>query len=463
MTINEIKNRIEAGETAQAIVKEAIESLKSISDYNAILNIPEERALKRAEAVDSGDIQGRLAGVPFVAKDNFLTLGSPTTAASKMLENFDAPLQATAIEKLEDEGAICVGKTNLDAFAHGGSTENSAFGPTKNAFDKQRVAGGSSGGSAVVTALDVVPFALGSDTGGSIRQPASYNGVLGIKPTYGAISRFGVIAMASSTDVVGLFAKSVEDIELVMDIMSGRDDKDMTTFPDYFKIENEAKPNQRVGLINESMSSDVNREVLDKVHQYVEKLKSKGHIVENVSLPMSEYALAMYYIIVPAELSSNLARFDGVRYGHRADDANSLSELYGKTRDEGFVTENKRRIMIGSYVLSSGFFDAYYLKAQKARTLLINEFNELFRKYDLLIGPTAPTPAFKLGENTTDPVKMYLNDIMTVPASLAGLPAISVPAGLNTEGLPIGVQLIGPPKSDAQILALVKSMEGVNL
>lgn len=463
MTINEIKNRIEAGETAQAIVKEAIESLKSISDYNAILNIPEERALKRAEAVDSGDIQGKLAGVPFVAKDNFLTLGSPTTAASKMLENFDAPLQATAIEKLEAEGAICIGKTNLDAFAHGGSTENSAFGPTKNAFDKQRVAGGSSGGSAVVTALDVVPFALGSDTGGSIRQPASYNGVLGIKPTYGAISRFGVIAMASSTDVVGLFAKSVEDIELVMDIMSGRDDKDMTTFPDYFKIENEAKPNQRVGLINESMSSDVNREVLDKVHQYVEKLKSKGHIVENVSLPMSEYALAMYYIIVPAELSSNLARFDGVRYGHRADDANSLSELYGKTRDEGFVTENKRRIMIGSYVLSSGFFDAYYLKAQKARTLLINEFNELFRKYDLLIGPTAPTPAFKLGENTTDPVKMYLNDIMTVPASLAGLPAISVPAGLNTEGLPIGVQLIGPPKSDAQILALVKSMEGVNL
>jgi len=272
-----------------------------------------------------------------------------------MLENFDAPLQATAIEKLEDEGAICVGKTNLDAFAHGGSTENSAFGPTKNAFDKQRVAGGSSGGSAVVTALDVVPFALGSDTGGSIRQPASYNGVLGIKPTYGAISRFGVIAMASSTDVVGLFAKSVEDIELVMDIMSGRDDKDMTTFPDYFKIENEAKPNQRIGLINEFMSSDVDREVLDKVHQYVEKLKSKGHIVENVSLPMSEYALAMYYIIVPAELSSNLARFDGVRYGHRADDANSLSELYGKTRDEGFVTENKRRIMIGSYVLSSGF------------------------------------------------------------------------------------------------------------
>lgn len=463
MTINAIKDRIKAGETAKAIIQESIEKLKSISDYNAILNIAEERALKRADEVDSGHIKGILAGVPFVAKDNFLTLGTPTTAASKMLENFEAPLQATAIEKLEAEGAICIGKANLDAFAHGGSTENSAFGPTKNAFDKQRVAGGSSGGSAVVTALDVVPFALGSDTGGSIRQPASYNGVFGIKPTYGCVSRFGVIAMASSTDVVGLFAKSVEDIELVMDIMSGIDDKDMTTFPNYFKIENAVKPNQRIGLIDEFISSDVDGEVLEKVHKYVDKLKSKGHIVENVSLPMSEYALAMYYIIVPAELSSNLARFDGVRYGYRPNDANILSELYGKTRDEGFVAENKRRIMIGSYVLSSGFFDAYYLKAQKARTLLINQFNELFSSYDLLIGPTAPTPAFKLGENTTDPIKMYLNDIMTVPASLAGLPAISVPAGSSTDGLPIGVQLIGPLKSDAQILALAKSIEGEDL
>jgi len=463
MTINEIKNRIKSGETAEFVIKQSIEKLRDIGDYNAILNVIEERALRRARDVDSGSIKGRLAGVPFVAKDNFLTLDVPTTAASKMLENFEAPLQATAIEKLETEGAICIGKANLDAFAHGGSTENSAFGPTKNAFDKQRVAGGSSGGSAVVTALDVVPFALGSDTGGSIRQPASYNGVFGIKPTYGAISRFGVIAMASSTDVIGLFAKSVEDAELVMDIMSGLDERDMTTFPDFFEIENSIKPGQKIGLINEFMSSGVDREVLEKVNQYANKLKSCGHIVENVSLPMSEYALAMYYIIVPAELSSNLARFDGVRYGHRASNVNSLFELYGKTRDEGFMTENKRRIMIGSYVLSSGFFDAYYLKAQKARTLLINQFNELFLQYDFLISPTAPTPAFKLGENTTDPIKMYLNDIMTVPASLAGLPAISVPAGCSAEGLPIGVQLVGPLKSDAKLLALAKSIGDNNL
>lgn len=461
MTISEIKNRIKAGETAKSIVSEAIEKIKSTEDYNAVLNLIEERAFKRANDVDAGNIRGKLAGVPFIAKDNFLTLGVPTTAASRMLENFDAPLQATVIEKLEAEGAICIGKANLDAFAHGGSTENSAFGPTKNAFDKQRVAGGSSGGSAVVTALDVVPFALGSDTGGSIRQPASYNGVFGIKPTYGLISRFGVIAMASSTDVVGLFAKSVEDIETVMDIMSGLDARDMTTFPDYFKIEENIKPNQRIGLINNFMTSDVDKEVLDKVHQYIEKLKSQGHSVENVDLSMSDYALAMYYIIVPAELSSNLARFDGIRYGHRSKGANNLVELYGKTRDEGFVTENKRRIMIGSYVLSSGFFDAYYLKAQKARTLLIEQFNQLFDNYDLLIGPTAPTPAFKLGENTTDPIKMYLNDIMTVPASLAGLPAISVPAGFNSEGLPIGVQLIGPLKSDARILSLAKAIQEI--
>jgi len=461
MTINEIKNRIKDGSSARSIVEDSINKLKANSDYNAAINLIEERSLKRADEVDSGKIQGKLAGVPFIAKDNFLAFGAPTTAASKMLKTFDAPLQATAIEKLEAEGAICIAKANLDAFAHGGSTENSAFGPTKNAFDKDRVAGGSSGGSAVVTALDIVPFALGSDTGGSIRQPASYNGVFGIKPTYGAVSRFGVVAMASSTDVVGLFAKTVEDVELIMDIISGIDDKDMTTFPDYFKVEESVKPNQRIGLISEFMSSGVDKDVLGTVNNYADKLRSKGHIVEDVNLSMSEYALAMYYIITPAELSSNLARFDGVRYGYRAEDADDLTELYGKTRGEGFVTENKRRIMIGSYVLSSGFFDAYYLKAQKARTLLINQFDELFKTYDVLIGPTAPTPAFKLGENTTDPVKMYLNDIMTVPASLAGIPAINVPAGSNEQGLPIGVQLIGPMKADAQLLALAKSMEDV--
>ena len=458
MTISEIKDQIKAS-SARIVVENVIAKAREKSEYHALLNLTEERALQRADDVDAGKITGKLAGVPFVVKDNFLAFGAPTTAASKMLENFDAPLQATAVEKLEAEGAICIGKSNLDAFAHGGSTENSAFGPTKNAYDTTRVSGGSSGGSAVVTALDIVPFALGSDTGGSIRQPASFNGVVGVKPTYGMISRYGVVAMASSTDVIGSFTTNVADAELVSSIMAGRDDRDMTTLPDFFQIQNDVKLGQKIGLIKDFMTDGVDADVRARVNEYVEGLKAKGHIIEEVSLPMAEYALAIYYIIVPAELSSNLARYDGIRYGHRAEGIKTLAELYGRTRDQGFVTENKRRIMIGSYVLSSGYFDAYYLQAQKVRTLLINEFNELFSKYDVLIGPVAPTPAFKLGENTADPIKMYLGDIMTVPTSLAGLPAISVPAGRSESGLPIGVQLMGPSQSDARLLALARSME----
>ncbi len=458
MTISEVLTKIK-DTSARAVVENSLKLAKENEEYHALLSLTAERALKRADGVDSGKISGKLAGVPFVVKDNFLAFGAPTTAASKILENFNAPLQATAVEKLEAEGAICIGKANLDAFAHGGSTENSAFGPTSNAFDKTRVAGGSSGGSAVVTALGVVPFALGSDTGGSIRQPASFNGVVGVKTSYGAVSRYGVVAMASSTDVIGCFATNVSDAEFITEIITGRDKNDMTTLPDFFEVQANSKTNQKIGLVKDFMTNDVDPEVREKVNEYVEKLKSAGHSVEEVSLPMAEYALAIYYIIVPAELCSNLARYDGIRYGRRAEGVTTLAELYGKTRDQGFVTENKRRIMIGSYVLSSGFFDAYYLQAQKARTLLIDEFNKLFETYDILIGPTAPTPAFKLGENTAEPIKMYLNDIMTVPTSLAGLPAISVPAGKNQAGLPIGVQLMGPMKSDAKIFALAKSME----
>lgn len=447
------------GKNARQNVEAAILKAKENQQYHALLSFTEARALERADAVDRGEIKGRLAGVPFVVKDNFLAFGAPTTAASLMLENFKAPLQATAVEKLEAEGAICIGKANLDAFAHGGSTENSAFGPTKNAYDVSRVAGGSSGGSAVVTALDIVPFALGSDTGGSIRQPASFNGVVGVKPTYGTISRYGVVAMASSTDVIGAFTTDVADAELVMEIMAGQDPKDMTTLADFFTPQSAVQPGLKIGLIKESMTGDVDGEVRARTLEYTQRLKDAGHIVDEVSLPIVNHALAMYYIIVPAELSSNLARYDGIRYGHRAEGVKTLDELYGKSRDEGFVTENKRRIMIGSYVLSSGFFDAYYLQAQKARTLLINDFNALFEQYDVLIGPTTPTPAFKLGENTADPIKMYLADIMTVPASLAGLPAISVPAGMSDSGLPIGVQLVGQMRSDAQLLALAKSLE----
>ena len=445
------------GKSAVDNVSEALRKAREKSEYNALLSLTEERAIDRAKAVDAGKITGKLAGVPFVAKDNFLAFGAPTTAASKMLESFESPLQATAVEKLEAEGAICIGKANLDAFAHGGSTENSAFGPTKNAYDQTRVAGGSSGGSAVVTALGIVPFALGTDTGGSIRQPASFNGVVGVKPTYGAVSRYGVVAMASSTDTIGCFASNAEDADLVMEIMSGRDDKDMTTLPDFWR--NELKPIRKIGVISQCMTDEVDSEVRDRTLDYVEKLKSLGYEVEQVDLPMMKYSLAMYYIIVPAEVSSNLARYDGIRYGHRAENVKTLDELYGRSRDEGFMTENKRRIMIGSFVLSSGFFDAYYMQAQKARTLLIREYTELFKNYDVLLSPAAPTPAFKLGQNTADPIQMYLADIMTVPPSLAGLPAISVPAGENSEGLPIGVQLIGDYQTDSRLLGLAKAVE----
>ncbi len=445
--------------TARSAVEQAIATAKAHHEFNAILALCEERALQRADLVDAGEITGRLAGVPFIAKDNFLTFGSVTTAAATFLKNFEAPLQATAIEKLEAEGAICIGKANLDAFAHGGSTENSAFGPTKNAKDATRVAGGSSGGSAVAVALDIVPFALGTDTGGSIRQPASFNGVVGVKPTYGMVSRYGVVAMASSTDTIGVLSSTVKDAELVMDILAGQDPKDMTTIANFFTPQSAVTP-QRIGVIKEFMTDDVDPEVRARVQESINTLRAKGHTITEVSLPLLKYALAIYYIVVPAEVSSNLGRYDGVRYGVRAAEAKNLGELYGLSRDHGFMPENKRRIMIGSYVLSSGFFDAYYMQAQKARTLLINQFNEVFSNFDVLIGPVAPTPAFTLGENTHDPVKMYLADIMTVPASLAGLPALSVPVGDTADGLPVGAQLIGPQKSDAALLALAAQMKG---
>lgn len=449
-----IRNYI--GVSALENVRTSIEKAKEFQAYNVFISLNEERALERARLVDSGEIQGRLAGVPFVVKDNFLTIGGATTAASNILKNFNSPLQATAVEKLEAEGAICIGKTNLDAFAHGGSTENSIYGPTLNAVDKSRVAGGSSGGSAVATALGIVPFALGTDTGGSIRQPASFNGVVGIKPTYGSVSRFGVIAMASSTDTIGCFTANVSDAEIVMDIIMGRDKNDMTTLPNFFNIEQ--KPSHRkIGMIKEFMQN-INDDVRLRVEQYADELRSAGHTVEYVDMPILKYALAMYYIIVPAEISSNLARYDGIRFGSRVNET-TLGGVYGKSRDNGFTVENKRRIMIGSYVLSSGFFDAYYLKAQKARTLLINDFDSLFKTYDALLGPVSPTPAFKLGENSKDPVKMYMADILTVPASLCGLPAISVPGGTSKEGLPVGIQLIGQRCKDAQILAIARSVQ----
>ena len=461
--IFEIRERILRGETtARKEVEKAIERAKASADFNALTSLTEERALMRADEIDAkikaGEEVGELAGVPFITKDNFLAFGSPSTASSKMLANFETPIQATAVEKLEAAGAISIGKANLDAFAHGGSTENSAFGVTKNSVDQTRVAGGSSGGSAVAAALDIAPFTLGTDTGGSIRQPASFNGVYGVKPTYGTVSRFGVVAMASSTDTIGVFAKTAKESELVMRIMSGLDKKDMNTLPDFWQ-EVDAPKKAKIGVVKEFMGEGVDPEVRKITENYIEKMRNAGHEICEVSLPMSKYALAIYYIVIPAEVSSNLARYDGIRYGLRSKNAKNLDEIYGMSRDEGFESENKRRIMIGSYVLSSGFYDAYYLKAQKARTLLINEFNKLFEEVDFLVGPVAPTPAFKIGENTHDPIKMYMSDVMSVPASMAGLPAVSVPAGKTDAGLPVGVQIIGKMKSDASILALADSLE----
>lgn len=453
MKIHEVRDLM-AGSSAVDVVAAAIERAKA-DDHNIFINLTEERAIERAKLVDEGKLSGKLAGVPFVAKDNFLSYGVSTTAASEFLKDFHAPLQATAIEKLEAEGAICIGKVNLDAFAHGGSTENSAYGPTKNAIDPTRVAGGSSGGSAVAVARGIVPFALGTDTGGSIRQPASFNGIVGSKPTYGMVSRFGIVAMASGTDTVGVLTTDVDDAVTLMSILSGKDERDMTTLPDFFAPQ-AVSSGKKIGLIKEFMAEGVDDEVRAKIQASASRLEAQGYEVEEVSLKMLKYALAIYYIVVPAEISSNLARYDGVRFGTRVGNDGTLGDVYDLSRQAGFMPENKRRIIIGSYVLSSGFFDAYYQKAQKARTLLIREFNELFEQYDALIGPVAPNPAFKIGDNTDDPLKMYLEDVMTVPASLAGLPAVSVPAGVNAEGLPIGLQVIGKRQSDAQIFAIAR-------
>lgn len=460
MTIADARARVnDVG--ARKVVEEAIARAKADAKH-AVLEVIETRALKRADEIDeqlkNGNNAGRLAGVPFLAKDNILTFDSMTTASSHMLENFKAPYQATVIEKLEAEGAICIGKTNLDAFAHGGSTENSYFGPTKNTFDNERVAGGSSGGSAVAVATSIVPFALGSDTGGSIRQPASYNGVVGLKPTYGSVSRYGVVAMASSTDVVGPITTTVADARLILDVIKGVDERDSTTIDIEPLLSSETK--LKIGVIKQCFGEGVDDAVADITKETIEKLKAAGHTVDEVDLPTFRHALAVYYIVVPAELTSNLARYDGIKYG-TSKDAPSLTAVYEESRSAGFMDENKRRILIGNYVLSSGYYDAYYRKAQTVRTLIINEFNAAFKQHDILLSPTAPTPAFKLGENTDDPIQMYLADIMTVPASLAGVSAISVPAGKTDTGLPVGIQLIAPMRRDSVVLRAAEEVEAL--
>lgn len=458
MTIANVQQAIESSSVRQ-VIRAALDRAKADTSH-ALLEIIEKRALERADEIDrqrsEGRVLGPLAGIPFIAKDNMLTFGSSTTAASKLLEGFKAPFQAEAIERLENAGAICIAKANLDAFAHGGSTENSAYGPTTNPHDPSRVAGGSSGGSAAAVALDIVPFTLGTDTGGSIREPASFCGVVGFKPTYGAVSRYGVVAMASSTDVVGPLTETVDDARLVMEVISGKDPKDSTTIDTPYG--SPAKSVKRIGVIKEWLEEGVDEEVKTAVKATITQLKDSGYDVEEVSLPSLSSALAVYYIIVPAEVASNLARYDGIRYGARPSTAVTLSSVYEDTRSQGFMPENKRRIMIGNYVLSSGYYDAYFQKAAQVRTLIINEFSKAFEAYDCLVGPTVPSVAFELGKNTHDPLSMYLADQMTVSASLAGLPAVSVP--VPSPGLPVGFQIMGPRGADMDVLELARAVEG---
>ena len=452
--------------SAVSMVEEALEKAKRCKKYNIFVSLNEVAALNKAKEIDAkiakGEKVGRLAGVPYALKDNFLSKEGNTTASSKILEPLKSPIDSTTVEKLESEGAIMIGRTNMDSFAHGSSTENSYFGPTLNAYDETRVAGGSSGGSAVAVAKGIVQFATGTDTGGSIRQPASFNGVYGFKPTYGTISRYGVVAMASSTDCIGFFANSAEDIDLLLQICAGQDEKDMTTLPDYYldgKSVIEPTCNQyRIGIIKDFDLEKIDPEIKKAFDTKIEQLKSEGYEIVELEMPALKYALAVYYIVVPAEISSNLSRHDGIRYGYRDAEAKSLEEVYSFSRNLGFMPENKRRIMIGNFVLSSGFYDAYYLKAQKARTLIIKEYENAFKKCDFIISPVSPSTAFKLGEKTNDPISMYLEDVMSVPLNLAGIPGLAIPVGRTAasetapKGLPIGLQLVGPRRSDRDLL-----------
>ncbi len=449
------------------MVDRSLAIIEENKEYQSLISVLSESAHKKAVEIDrrvkSGEHVGRLAGVPFIAKDNFLTFTGETTAASNILKNFRAPYQATAINKLEAEGAICVAKANLDSFAHGSSTENSDFFTTKNPYDKTRVPGGSSGGSAASVALDIAPFALGTDTGGSIRQPASFCGVVGFKPTYGLISRSGVVAMGSSLDVVGPLTRSVKDAGLLLDILKGKDELDSTSIEseneNFSKLDTKDLKGRKFGLVKEYIEEGIDAEIKKATLSKVEEIKRTGGEVVEVSLPSLSLALATYYIICPAEVSSNLSRYDGQRFGYSDGRAKSLDESYEMSRSVGFGDETKRRIIMGTFVLSSGYYDAYYQKAQMVRSKIISEFNQAFKKVDFLVGPTAPTTAFKIGENTKDPLRMYMSDALTVGASLAGIPAISLPNGESPVGLPIGFQIMAPARNDKKLLEVANILE----
>ena len=433
---------------------------------DAFLSVTKAEALKQAEALDAKGIDPNnlLAGIPISIKDNIVTKDITTTAASKILYNWNPIYDATVIEKVKQNDLIIVGKTNLDEFAMGGSTENSAFKTTKNAWDQTKVPGGSSGGSAASVASGEVSLSLGSDTGGSIRQPAAFNGVVGLKPTYGRISRFGLIAFGSSLDQIGPFTQTVEDNALLLNAISGNDPKDSTSaqveVPDFTsKIGKDIK-GLKIALPKEYFGEGIDPEVKSTILAAAKKLESLGAIVEEVSLPYSKYGVAVYYIIASSEASSNLQRFDGIRYGYRAENIENLEDVYVKSRSEGFGEEVKRRIMLGTFSLSAGYYDAYFKKAGQVRTLIIEDFKKVFANYDLILSPTAPSVAYNIGENVDDPIKMYMADILTIRVNLAGLPGISIPAGFS-EGLPVGMQLIGNKFDEETIYQAAAAFEAV--
>jgi aspartyl-tRNA(Asn)/glutamyl-tRNA(Gln) amidotransferase subunit A len=468
LRLQELHDRLSGGELAVSDLVEA--SLSRIKEtepvVQAFITLDEEGARAQAAELDKqlkeGGERGLLFGLPAGIKDNIVTDGLKTTCASRFLSNYIPIYNATVMDKLRAAQSVTIGKLNMDEFAMGGSNENSAMGPTRNPWDPERVPGGSSGGSAAAVAARQVYFALGSDTGGSIRQPAAYCGVVGLKPTYGRVSRFGLVAFASSLDQIGPITKNVEDAVYVLQAIAGHDPMDSTSadveVPDYTAALTGDVRGLRIGVPKEYLGEGIAPQVKDAVLAALKVFESLGATWEEVSLPHTEYAVAAYYLLASSEASSNLARFDGVRYGVRAENPDNLIDLYVKSRSQGFGAEVKRRIMLGTYALSSGYYDAYYLKAQKVRTLIKQDFDQVFEKFDVIIGPTAPTTAFKIGEQIHDPLTMYLNDICTIPVNLAGLPAISVPCGL-ADGLPVGMQIIGKAFDETTVLRAAYAYE----
>ena len=469
LTVHELKEKLEKKElTSYEIIKAYIEKIEEKEkDVQAFVTTLEKDALEKAEEIDkkiaSGEIVEKLAGIPIGIKDNICTKGVNTTCSSKMLENFVAPYDATVMEKINSENLINLGKLNMDEFAMGGSTEHSYFHVTRNPWNLNKVPGGSSGGSAAAVAAGMVPWALGTDTGGSIREPASFCGVVGLKPTYGLVSRYGVVAFASSLDQVGPITKDVTDSAMLLNIITGKDKMDSTSVErpkvDYTKaLKNDVK-GLKIAVPKELFAEGINEEVKESLEKAIETYKKLGAEISEVSLNIAEYALASYYIIACAEASSNLGRFDGVRYGHRAKEFNNLKELYRNSRTEGFGPEVKRRIILGTYVLSSGYYDAYYKKEQQVRTLVMNKFKSVFDNYDVILTPTSPTVAFDIGSKINDPLAMYLADICTVSVNIAGLPGISIPCGVDKEGMPIGMQLIGNRFTEETLLNAAYTFE----